>query len=606
MEIVFSNVNDTQKRYKFKNIGVMTCDESSQKTATATRVNILVSEKSADYFDWFKQHRGETIFPMQTSTRPYKSTVRIMPTSEVVTKLKPTIINTVFGSDDGNRSAFYDECIVGLEITAITPNGTSQTYFDYYGSFEAGNKLAGWSAYYDRGNVSMSNFTAWRFGLGFWYCPTNDLFYIAGAYEHFMNDLSGSRNLTYFTEETPPYIQLYNQQNLGSDKFASSTHTFIGNGATTSLASILDVGFPEYKDESSTFKSWFNNNQSQIYRYFLYNAVQPAPETPEYPTPTPQEPEGGDGNFDDTSDAIPIDPAPAMTIGSIANVYEIEPANQTALHDFLWSEDFIDVFLKSIKQDPFSCLIGLQYMPINPNTGASTVKLGNVDTNVSARRVPNRIAQVDFGKVAISEYWGNFLDYNPYTKVSIYCPYCGTVSLNTDVVMRSSIGLKYYIDVLSGGVLGYITSNDNIIQTVSGNCATQIPLSVSDKSQMITNTISGLIGGAGSIASGNIAGLVSSTASVVAGAKEHPEIKGNYAGNLGSLGKQGAYLIIERPVASIPSNFAHQKGFRSNITRSVSQCSGFTAYDSIHLEGIPCTDAEREELESILKDGIIA
>lgn len=605
MQLKFQYLSDPQRRATFKNIGVLTCDDSSTKATTANKTNILIIEKSADYFEYFKANRGQTIMPMIEGGSLQRSQLRIMETSEVLTKLKPTDVMSIFSGRESYREEFYNDYIVGVEMIAYNPSGTERSVNQYYGAWNSFSALNQRARSFDKSPMSMNSSTAWRNGIGMWYCATNDLFYLASAYEKYHNDSSNDSWYAY-TEDNAPFVQLASQQNLGSNNYAMPTHTYIGNGATTSLAPILDVGFPEYKNESSSFNSNFNNANNQVFRYFLLSAIKPEPEVPEYPTPTPQEPEGGNGNFDDTSEDVPIDPAPQMPIGSLIHVYEISPANQNALHSFLWSEDFIDIFLKSVKQDPFTCLVGLQYMPINPNTGSASIYLGNVNTEIEARGVPNRVSQVDFGKLAISEYWGNFLDYNPYTKVSIYCPYCGTVPLNTDVVMNSTIGLKYYIDVVSGGILGYITSNDNIIHTVTGNCATQIPLTVSDKSQMITNTISGLIGGAGSIASGSIAGMVSSTASVVAGAKEHPEIKGNYAGNIGSLGKQGAYLIIERPVASIPSNFAHQKGFRSNITRSVSQCSGFTAYDQIHLEGIPCTDAEREELESILKDGIIA
>lgn len=606
MQITFQNLLDPTRRVTFKNIGVMTCDGSSETTTTASKVNILVNEKSLNYFDWFKQHRGETWFPSQVSESIFKSYIHILPTTDVLDRLKPTIVSTIFGDNETLRREFYDKCIVGVEMVSYNANNQEVSTFQYYGNYDAGNELQNYSDFFGRGSVSMSNFTAWHFGLGMWYTPTNHLFYIASCYEHFTNKTSAPKQFLYYTEETTPFIQLAGQQSLGNQQFAMSTHTYIGTGAQTSLAPILDVGFPNYKNESSTFNRWFTDSTSETMRFFLKNAVKPEPTKPDYPTPTPQEEDGGKGNFDDTSDPVPIDPLPAMAIGNILNVYEITPTQQQSLHDFLWSEDFIDVFLKSVKQDPFSCLVGLQYMPINPTTASSSVKLGNVETGVSASKVPSRAVEINFGTIALSEYWGNFLDHNPYTTIEMFCPYCSTVQLDTDVVMNTNIGLVYRVDVVSGAILGYITANGNIVQTVTGNCATQIPLTVNDKSQMITNTISGIASVAGGIQTGNIAGAVSATASVVAGTKSRPEQKGNYAGNTGSLGKQTPYLIIKRPVASIPENFAHNKGFRSNITRKVSQCAGFTKYDSIHIDGVTCTDEERQEILDLLTSGIIA
>ena len=606
MRMTFYDLDNPSNSYTFKNIGVITCDPSSQKTTTANRVNVLVTEKSLNYFDFFQKNRGKSYFPAQSVDRQSKSYLRSLTVDEIMDGLKPTIVSTIFGENEDSRREFYEKCIVGIKMVSINTEGFERTITQYYGNYDAGNELQAWSALFGRGSVSMSSFTAWRFGVGLWYCETNDLFYVGSCYEHFMNKTSETKNFLYFTEEQAPFIQLYSQQSIGNNKFALATHNYIGTGASTSLAPILDVGFPEYKNESSTFNNWYENVTSQAIRYFLINAIKPIPSKPDYPTPNPQEPDGGDGDFDDGSDPVPIDPLPTVAVGNIVHVYEINVTQQQSLHDFLWSEDFINVFLKSVKQDPFSCLVGLQYMPINPTTAASSVKLGNVDTGVSASLVPNRAYEINFGKVALTEYWGNFLDHNPYTTVELFCPYCTTIQLDTDVVMNTNIGLIYRVDVVSGAILGFITANDNIITTVSGNCATQIPLTVNDRVSAISNSIQSTltIGSSGAI--GGISGVVSSTASAVTSMKSRPEQKGSYAGNTGSLGKQNPYLIIKRPVASIPENFAHNKGFRSNITRKVSLCSGFTKYDSIHIDGVTCTDEERTEIMELLTSGIIA
>ena len=47
------------------------------------------------------------------------------------------------------------------------------------------------------------------------------------------------------------------------------------------------------------------------------------------------------------------------------------------------------------------------------------------------------------------------------------------------------------------------------------------------------------------------------------------------------------------------------KGYPCNITKRLGDLSGFTMVDDIQLNNVPCTDAEREELESILKGGVI-
>ena len=43
----------------------------------------------------------------------------------------------------------------------------------------------------------------------------------------------------------------------------------------------------------------------------------------------------------------------------------------------------------------------------------------------------------------------------------------------------------------------------------------------------------------------------------------------------------------------------------SNITMSLGACSGITYVEQVHLEGITATSAEKAEIETLLKGGVI-
>ena len=53
------------------------------------------------------------------------------------------------------------------------------------------------------------------------------------------------------------------------------------------------------------------------------------------------------------------------------------------------------------------------------------------------------------------------------------------------------------------------------------------------------------------------------------------------------------------------ANVTKYAGLTSNMTRSLSSCSGFTLVEYVHLHGISATSEELAEIESMLKAGVI-
>jgi hypothetical protein len=68
---------------------------------------------------------------------------------------------------------------------------------------------------------------------------------------------------------------------------------------------------------------------------------------------------------------------------------------------------------------------------------------------------------------------------------------------------------------------------------------------------------------------------------------------------------QYAYLILNRPIQSLPSGFGENFGYPSNVTRTLSALTGFTQVDEVHLNGINATSDELAEIETLLKEGVI-
>lgn len=317
----------------------------------------------------------------------------------------------------------------------------------------------------------------------------------------------------------------------------------------------------------------------------------------------PSSPQGGDGDMKDTNEPVALLPSDVTNVAYPVRCYRLSRDNVASLHSYLWSNDFI-TNLPKLFSDPFSAIVGIQAIPYISPESTSNVIIGTLDTNIVANKVTLYYVTVDLGSIDVTEYWQNFLDYQPYTRLKLFLPYIGIVDLPTDLFMNNSVAVKYRIDIVSGACVAIVSNRDNIICTFTGNCSTKIPLSNNDHSNAIGNTLVGIAGLAGSVATGNAVGAVANTASIVAGLKERIQISGSLSTAHGILINDKPFLMIERPDTEIPENYAGLKGYTSNISMKLSETSGFTKIADIKLDGLSCTDAEKEELLNMMQNGI--
>lgn len=311
------------------------------------------------------------------------------------------------------------------------------------------------------------------------------------------------------------------------------------------------------------------------------------------PTKT-DNPNTGGGN---TPDIV----IPSQSASSLWAIYNPTLSQLNSLGAWLWSTNFIDQILK-IFNDPMQAIIGLHKVYATPNiSGSGNIKVGYLDSGVPSNIVGNQYTYIDCGTVSLREYYGNVLDYSPFTTVQLYLPFIGIVSLDIADVSRSSITVKYGVDVLTGACLASISvQRDNaggVIYQYSGNCACQYPLSSGSYMGMIT----GALGAIGSLARGNIIG----TGLSVAGMHTNIERSGGFSGNAGAMGIKKPYLIISRPQSAMNDGFPSIQGYPSNYYTRLGNCSGFIQVAECHVENISATDKELDKIKDLLKEGVI-
>lgn len=324
---------------------------------------------------------------------------------------------------------------------------------------------------------------------------------------------------------------------------------------------------------------------------------------------------GGEGTYDDTTEQVDVPDLPTLsaTDSGFLTLYNPSLAQLQALGSYMWSPLFdLDTF-KKLFSDPMGAILGLAIVPVVPPvSGSVSVVLGNVDSGITMPLVSSQYVSVNLGTVTIEPYWGAYLDYSPYTTVEIYLPFIGSKRLDADDVMGHTIGVTYQIDLLSGACVALVTVDGSVMYQYIGQCSSSVPITGNDLTNVINGALSiaGAIGGAATIigsggaTSPAVFGAISVSAHAVMGCKPRVEKSGATSGMGGMLAVGKPYVTITRPRQALPANQNRYTGYPSFITRTLGTLSGYTEVLTAHLEGMTCTDQEKQQITQLLSQGV--
>lgn len=270
----------------------------------------------------------------------------------------------------------------------------------------------------------------------------------------------------------------------------------------------------------------------------------------------------------------------------------------------------------------------------------------NIVTTTSAKGTflnPLSMPLLNLGTAQIPRYFNNFMDYAPYTKIELYLPYIGFVTLDNDLVVGNTISIKYAVDLYTGKCTAFVLTgtgaNETVIMTRDGNIGMQIQVAGGTGADISRSMLRMGVGaaagavslGAGAVGAGagvnkageatggtvgSIAGTVSSAAgymgsttiNAITAAQVNVHKNGSTDANNGFYAPQNAYLIYTRPTVARPSSYDATIGRPSGKTKQLQQLTGFTVVEAVHVEGsgfATATGDELTEIERLLKTGVI-
>lgn len=384
------------------------------------------------------------------------------------------------------------------------------------------------------------------------------------------------------------------------------------------------VPIPEPSDQPSSYQ--------EIYQVLYANEIEfeyiPLPDDTTDTggtAPTEGTSTGGGSNkgtqYGLTVSLPPVPTASALTSGFVS-AYKMSISALYDLYGWLWSDNFDLEQFKKIFSQPIDLITNLSILPFSVSAGsADNIYFGNIDSGISANRIWTQYQTLSCGTVSLQPFWDAYLDCSPHTKIELYLPYIGSIEINPDDILMLSGGslsggqlnVTYYVDVLNGACCAFVSVNGSKIGEYCGSCSTSIPVSGVSYEGVYRGLLSAgmsALGMVGSVATGNAIGAVSSGAGVATSlmsSKPSYLHGGNSNAISGYLGSQKPYLVITRPQQSLPVDYGAYYGYRSNITETLSNLvgKGFTKIGSIHLQGIDCTTDEADEIERLLKEGVV-
>ena len=325
----------------------------------------------------------------------------------------------------------------------------------------------------------------------------------------------------------------------------------------------------------------------------------------------------GTGTFDDSSESVslPTTYAYSATEAGLISQYVVTEAELRTFGAWLWYGGSIIDDLKHFFQSPMEAIFSVGMLPFTPSdTTNYNIYVGSLDANTTGALVNDTVEKISMGSITFDGYYGSALDFNPYTKIEIFLPYCGNFSLNPDEVMGHTISVDYYCDSVSGDCVAFVSDEDRVLYQVKGNCFVQIPLAARDFTAQYASAIGAVgtvaAGLAASVASGGMSapiavGMGTSMASNAMNAKTHIARAGGVSGMAGFMSIQNPYVIITIPNQCLPEFQAEHQGYPLFVTKALKEFSGYTKVYEIHLDGLDCTDAEAKEIYDLLKGGVI-
>lgn len=306
-------------------------------------------------------------------------------------------------------------------------------------------------------------------------------------------------------------------------------------------------------------------------------------------------------DYEEPDDDLPPDgdtePTDYSLDSALTTTYKLTLDQLQLLGQYLWGATFFDD-IKLINNSPIENIVSCKKLPFNIPAGvARNIVLGNVTTPANGNIVSS-VPIIEIGTITYNGYYGNFLDYAPYTQMILFLPFCGFVNIDASAITGKTLNIKYAVDVILGKCKAMIFIDGAYYMSVDGDVAIDIPLVASNRAQAESAFA---LQGVEAIAQGDLMGVLGAAVST----QYHSSRNGSYTPAVGWQETRKCFLIADIPTVQYPSSYGHDVGYPCMLTRTLATMSGFTVCsEDIDMSGFSCTSEEMDMIKQILTTGI--
>lgn len=339
---------------------------------------------------------------------------------------------------------------------------------------------------------------------------------------------------------------------------------------------------------------------------------------------------------------------PASGSGLI-HVYNPTSAEMVSFGNWLWVT-YADASIDKIWNNPFDGIIGAFELYCTPSVdGRDNIRSGFLTCPTSSNLVRQRYVEIDCGTVVVPEFYGNYLDYSPYSQCYIYLPFIGINEVSVDDIVGHAVNIRYRVDCYNGSCIAMIyvakANYRNLCYQFAGNCAVELPLAggsqaaikagvlqaeAYSRASLISAGVSGinsigqgaargalfggglgaLAGGLGGIANaiaGNISAYQNSQAGIEAARvanKSSVQHSGQFGASHGAMGLKKPFVMIRNPIQVKVVNYNNDYGYPAHKRVVIGGCTGYLRVREVNVISAHATDAEKSAIESALKGGV--
>lgn len=318
------------------------------------------------------------------------------------------------------------------------------------------------------------------------------------------------------------------------------------------------------------------------------------------------------------------------------HVYNPTPAEFVAFGTWLWVT-YADATIDKILNNPFDGVIGAHELYATPNRdGRDNIRSAFLTCPTTADLVTNRYSEIDCGTVIVPEFYGNYLDYSPYSQAYIYLPFIGINEVSIDDIVGHAVNIRYRIDSYSGSCIAmiFVAKNgyQNLCYQFAGSCSVEVPMAGGSQAAIKAGMMqaeayaraamiqagANVVGGVGSALMGNIGGVLSSLSGIAsnyaqaqAGVeaarvanKSSVQHSGQFGASHGAMGEKVPFIIIRNPIQVKVVNYNEDYGFPAHKRVIVGGCQGYLRVREVNVISAHATDEEKMAIEMALKGGV--